>query len=73
MGFEPKIIFDNQPDIGYIETVLLNLLAKQEGWDREFKVTAMLKKEYQGGCQNDVQRDSTGEGRGIGEGSPSRV
>lgn len=43
----PEIRFVNQPDIGYIETVLLNLLAKQEGWDVEFKVTATLKEEYQ--------------------------
>lgn len=43
----PKITFVNQPDIGYIETVLLNLLAKQEGWDTEFTVTATLKEEYQ--------------------------
>ena len=43
---EGKVRFVNQPDIGYMETVLLNLLAKQEGWDCEFKVVATLKEEY---------------------------
>ena len=47
MQAQPKIKFENQPDIGYIEEVLLNLLSKQEGWGLEFKVTATLKEEYQ--------------------------
>ena len=42
---KPKITYTNQPNIGYIWEVLLNLLSQQEGWDTEFKVTATLKDE----------------------------
>ena len=43
---ELKGVFVNKPDIGYMWETLLNLLAQQEGWDCEFKVTATLKDEY---------------------------
>ena len=42
----PKVNFVNQPNMGYIWEVLLNLLSEQEGWDQEFKVTCTLKDEY---------------------------
>lgn len=43
---KPQVNFVNQPNMGYIWEVLLNLLSEQEGWDQEFKVTCTLKDEY---------------------------
>ena len=71
MRSEPRIIFDNQPDIGYIETVLLKLLAKQEGLECDYEVVATLKEEYQGGSENDVQGNGAREDRRVGEASPA--
>ena len=50
---EPNINFINQPDIGYVWEVLLNLLSTQNGWNRNFTVTATLKNEFTDSTDNE--------------------